>query len=255
MRIIFIAIVVIFVFVVPVFANVPLFPVVMLAGFSFMMAIRNLGVFFAAVVFLESYVLWKRENLNFFESAKLSFLANLFSTLIGIGIASTYSSSMLMFVGVPLGAWAFASMLTALSKESGHFKMLTSKKGLCYGAFFVLGVIAFILGYLTIPGHTYSPERSHFINSSEVAVAMVAAAGLFLIGFILSFISEAYVIVGKISKKSSTIVFTVLLMNICSYIFLLLSSYSILRNTISEKSWFYHPPRLRQIEQKEKIVP
>lgn len=220
-------------------ANVPLVPVALLGGFSFMSVIFTAGLGLLVVILVEACVLRWVAVPSPLKSLMVSLFANLFSTVIGACVPIVYSSSFAMIPGVIIGAWLMTRWLTFFrrhtsSSQPGKFFSVAS-----FFVFIGMGIAAVVLGVFTIPGHTYAPTRLEFINSGEVLLAICAAVALLGIGFLGTLVSEGYVLAHYVSKYPK-IVSALLPMNIVSYIVLLLISAPHVWTTIHEKSWFGH---------------
>lgn len=229
------------------YANVPLVPAGYLAGFTAFSIAKTSGLGFLIVILIEALVLQHREQIRFTESIKLSFFANILSTIIGVVLMMAYSSSFaIIIIGLPC-VIIFTKMFRSLCKRSGFLEpFAASRTGLAVISIVFTIIIVFIipiLALLTIPGH-YSPPRVdaslEFSSGSERVIAMLSAGVLLMTGFILSVISEGFLIIRHISKRTSNLIATVVYMNLVSYLMLFIISASFISTIIAEKSWFWH---------------
>jgi len=220
--------------------DVPLLPLSYTIGFSFWSIMRTFGCGFLLIIIIEAVVLEIREKLGFKKAFKLSIFANIFSTFIGGAIFFAYSSSFLFFVFLIIGSFLFSAFLKSLSSATGIFQKISERRYLLIILFFIAGYFTLFLGSLTIPGHDYMQPKLHFSNQKEVFLSISVCILLFLMGFILTFLSEGFIITRYISKKSTTIILTILIMNIISYLALLGASGYFILDTIFERNWYWH---------------
>lgn len=221
-------------------------PVIYFMGFPFISVIRTVGLTLLLIILIEALVLCIREKISYFETFKLSILTNIISTIIGLlFVGFTYSSITSIFFGLIIFAYLFAYMFTGFCNNIGYFQnFINTKKRLFFllaVLFFVtLGIIAPFLGVLTIPGHNYIPERIYFADKPEIFIALLGAGGLTLIGFFINFVIDGFFVSGYISEKRSSLSSSLLLMNVISYIAILITSSFYILETIIEKGWFFH---------------
>ncbi len=105
--------------------------------------------------------------------------------------------------------------------------------------FVAIGIVTLNLGLLTIPGHQFVPSRTTFLNSGEALMAILAAGGLMAIGFLVTVISEGFVL-ARFGISGRQMIRTLLLMNGVSYSLLLALSAPIIWTAIQKKEWFFH---------------
>lgn len=205
-------------------ANVPILPVMDIMGFPFLSAISTSGLALLVIILIEALVLQKRERLGYIKSLKLSGLANAFSTLLGGGIVISYSSSFAAMFGLIIGSIIFMFIFRSISQNIIYLKRFGQNVTLCFFAFFGLGIIVSVLGTLSMPLYNYFHAHHieiHFSTSSKIFISIPAAIGLYLIGFILTVISESYIIKRYFPDKENHGFYTILIMNIVSYLVLL----------------------------------
>jgi len=221
-------------------------PVVYFIGFSFISVIRTYGLTLLEMILIKFLFLHKREKINYFEALKLSVLASVFSTIIGIlFVGFTYNSVTSVFFGLILFSCLFAYILTSFCKNTGYFKKFIEKRK---GLFFLLSVLLFVilglsapfLGVLTVPGHDYTSKQLYFSTFYDIVLAVLGAGGLMTIGFIISFIVDGFVIARSISEKRPSLTLNILFMNIISYLVIIITSGFYIWETIVGKTWFFH---------------
>ena len=101
------------------------------------------------------------------------------------------------------------------------YKLAQNKKT-CITCFIVIAILGFIFGSILMPvtrnfRHTNSSMPDTFVIGLSISI-------LLILGFILTFVTEGYVVARKFGKSKSKIISTVLIMNIISYSALLISS-------------------------------
>lgn len=158
-------------------------------------------------------------DLKYFEAAKLSLYANIFSTLIGVIIALAYSSSDAFLLFWILGSIFLFIFFNYISKRTGFLKDFAKIKILLPLPFFFIGLIGLIFGNLLTP-FLREPYFKH--ESPSLLIGIISLIILLILGLIITFLSEGYVITRLYSEKSDKIVSTVMSMNLISYIVLVL---------------------------------
>lgn len=223
----------------PAHADFPIWPVMSLMNIPFIATIASAGMLLVIVILLESLVLWISASLPLFESLKLSIMANLYSTFIGVCITVAYSAGLMAIVGSFIGARWFTSMFADLSENTGQFGWLAQRRNLCFILFLSGGLGVTFLGVAMMPGHGINYEHASLSIMRELEAKGVFPGTLLLLasGFLLTCISEGYVLARKMKNKDKVIK-TVLLMNVVSYALLLfLSIYYFL--TVKPKSHLF----------------
>jgi hypothetical protein len=207
-------------------ANIPLLPVMDIMGYPFIMAITSFGITLVAVIIIEAIVLKRCSQLDYKESVTISAKANGFSTLIGGGIGITYSSSFAAMVCLLIGAYIFMLIFKSFSDNIDFLERFGKRKVLSFISFLALGIIAYILGILAFPLYTISGH--HFFGgiplstAGKIFISIPSAILLYLIGFILSVISEGFIINRYFPIQEKNSLYTILIMNGVSYLILLL---------------------------------
>ena len=222
------------------YANEVLVPVVLIGAFTTVTAIRTFGIALLAVILIEALILRRREQLGYVQAFKISSLANLLSTFIGAGVAFWYSLGTFFFLGVLIGAAIMTWFASSFLNRTGYAQTSTPWWIGSYIGWVAGGIGGCTLGALTIPGHSYYPVHRLSFSESELVVAVFAAVGLLLLGFLGSVVSEGYVVARYIPNRKK-VLSTVLLMNTISYVALLVASSPFISATIIERGWFHHP--------------
>lgn len=214
-------------------ADVAIIPIAMLSGFAPLMALSTAGLSLVAVIAIEAVVLRHREELDYRTSIKLSTLANLLSTFLGFVTMALSSSGEMFLVVMPFVMVA----ISGWKKENtgidlGHWMVrYFGSLAFCFSAVH--------LAVLTVPGGVLRP-LSDFPSPQDFHKATLAAAGLVVYGFILSVLSEGWLI-GRNLRRSSVFL-TVVLMNLASYAFLGIVSVPHVRRAFINRSWYWHYP-------------
>ncbi len=205
------------------YANVAILPVVTYMTFPLNVILMTSGWLFSLIIVIEMFILQRTEKINLFESLKLSFLANLFSSFIGLCIAFSYLMGSFSLIGAAIGAHWFTSLFVDLSEKTGKFQTLAGRRKLCFWLFFIGGVLSAFLGMLIMPNRGVYRHKNEFTTPDDIVIAMLGAVFLLVSGFLLSCISEGYLLAKKISIDNPNIIRTVLFMNFASYVILFLS--------------------------------
>jgi hypothetical protein len=175
------------------------------------------GFSLVLIIAIEALVLKLRGRFGWKKSIILSFVANIFSTLIGMGIFGVCETFSLIYITAALfaGALLFAYMFNTIFRRTGYYSTLIANRFpnwvfyvACFLAFPLLCIAAWLVGK--------APATLTFRPSS-----LAALGGLLIIGFILTIISEGFIVIRFVPKNYPKIVSTVVLMNALSYIVLI----------------------------------
>ena len=172
-------------------------------------------------------MLQKRESIRLTEAFKLASLANLLSTFVGFGVGVAYSSSFAMVPGFALGVAMSIRMTHSFLRHSGYLQQHSRLRyavssPVLFVVFLLISVGGCYAGMSLLPGGSrhMSPIQWRFSGTSEVFVTVSLVAFLLVAGFVLTVISEGYVVARGISSKRPQVVKTVILMNLLSYVLL-----------------------------------
>jgi hypothetical protein len=174
------------------------------------------GSSLVAVILIEMLVIKRKLDLKYLEALKLSLYANLFSTLIGAGIPLAYSSSFAFLIFWIPGSFLLFRWFTYLSTKTGFLKNSSKNKALRLLPFLAIGIIGFFFGYILTPV-TVRLDEIIF----PLFLQLISLIILLTTGFLITFITEGYIIARCYSQKPDKIISTVLLMNLISYIALI----------------------------------
>ncbi len=213
-RLKFIALVTFFLFSIrqPAYANVPIGAAFVMA-FPLLAIISSWGWALAAAVLIEGLILRRRLGLKYIEAFRASFLANLFSTLIGIGIGIAYSSSFAFLICWIPGTIILKRCFVSLAKSTGRFQNLAKRRILCFITFLGVGFIGVLLGGLLLHWKSSAPNFFMIIPISAI---------LLILGFMITVITEGFIVARRFPQKQNDIIPAVVLMNLFSYSVLLL---------------------------------
>lgn len=89
----------------------------------------------------------------------------------------------------------------------------SKKKALCFLPFLVIGVLGLIFGAILTPGIKQ--------DLYPLFLQLIAFVILLVIGFVITFITEGYIVARYYSEKPDKIISAVFFMNLISYIILL----------------------------------
>ena len=205
----------------PAYADVPIVPVMTLMNIPFIASIASAGTLFLLVVLVELPIIWKCAALSFFDSLKLSLWANLYSTFIGLLIAFAYSSGIGALIGAAIGARWFTDMFSDLSERTGKFTWLAKRRKLCMVLFLSGGIGVAFLGINMMPWHGLTMRTTLPVKALEPKSVFTGTMLLLASGFLLTCISEGYILARKAPEKQDKIIKTTLFMNVVSYTILL----------------------------------
>ena len=174
------------------------------------------GFSLVAVTLIEMLVMKRKLDLKYFEALKLSLYANLFSTVIGAGIAITYSAGSTFFIFWIPGSLLLFRWFFYLSTKTGFLINFSKKKVLCFLPFLAVGIIGFIFGYILTPDTIKGVP-----TPTPLFLKIISLIILLPTGFLITFITEGYIIARCYSREPDKMISTVFFMNLISYTFLL----------------------------------
>ena len=153
-----------------------------------------------------------------------SFEANIFSTLVGVGIAIAYSSSTVFLICWIPGAILLQSYFNMFTEKTGCLADFSKKKIVSFIAFLTIGPLGLFLGNLLLPwSHFHSTlYRGQAVAPNYFLIIPVALA-LLLLGFMITLIVEGAVVARAVPQKQRDVFPAVVRMNLFSYIILLLA--------------------------------
>jgi len=204
------------------YANVPIGAALMMT-FPLMSMFVSWGLALLVAILFEGLVLKKSLELNYLQAFKASFLANAFSTLIGVGIAIAYSSSFAFLICWIPGTILLKRYFKILAEKSGYLLKFAKGKILPFVTFLGIGFIGMFLGALLLPWSHFGsglykgkiPEHNDFLIIPALII-------LLILGFIITVIIEGVIVARLFPEKQRKIVLAVLKMNFYSYVVLLL---------------------------------
>lgn len=174
------------------------------------------GISLILIITIEALVLQLRGRLSTIKSLILSSVANIFSMLIGLGIFLVLPSHYAMIAVLIGGTFLFAYMFFSICQRTGYYSMLIPKT-ISRWFFYTISILVFpllcIAGWFVLSHIPYdfpSPSNSTFVSPA------LAWGGLLLIGFILTIITEGFIVVRFIPKNHPKIISTIVLMNALS---------------------------------------
>ncbi len=204
------------------YANVPI-------GAAFVMSFPVLSMFVTwglallAVILIEGFILKKKLDLNYVEAFNASFQANVFSTLIGIGIAVAYTSSVAFLVCWIPGAIVLQRYFKMLAEKTGCCVNFEKRKVVSFMASLGIGLMGLFLGSLLSPWSHFGSAlyKGKAIPPNYFLIIPVSLA-LLILGFMITLIVEGAIVARLFPQKQKKVVPVVVVMNLFSYIFLLL---------------------------------
>jgi hypothetical protein len=184
---------------------------------SILTARLTFGISLILIIAIEALVLKLRARLSCIKSLILSIVANIFSMLIGLGIWGVGVLGLIYAIIAALiaGTLLFAYMLISICRRTGYYSILVAKR-IPHSVFYVISVLVFPLLCITAWFVGRLPGSLTFSLSS-----CVSWGGTLLIGFILTIISEGFIVIRFVPENHPKIVSTVVLMNVLSYIVLI----------------------------------
>lgn len=194
------------------YANVPIGGAMVMA-LPFVSLLSSWGLALVVAVLIEILVLKQRLDLKYFEAGKLSLYANIFSTLIGVGIGIAYSSSIAFLVCWIPGSIFLLKCFNSLSDKTGFLKHFTKIKILRIIPFLAMGIIGLFFGTFLTPEIYRSPQS----QASNQFIKLISFVVLLALGFVITFLTEGYIIARRHLQKSDKIISAVILMNLISY--------------------------------------
>lgn len=181
-------------------------------------SVISFGVGFFLIVWLEAWILVRRENLQFWHSVRLVTQANLLSTLAGIGVVITLTGLPFELGGSPLGnlSWIFwlivATLVLGLGVcTAGSLKHLTK---FWSGHFLIWSIVwvMILFAELTLIG---------LVNSTNNWVLQLLATAIYYsVGLVLSIVVESFWMSRRLSQITATLGQTMLIANVRSYAYI-----------------------------------
>jgi hypothetical protein len=173
------------------------------------------GLPFVLIVFLEAFILSKREHISSLFALILSIIANLFAVFLGFVILFLNLALFLGFVAICLFG---ADILT------NYWKSIDQKRFKISDWFLAVSLPLALISNIIAVG---------FRNSDNIIVTFILMASLFLAGFVYNFIAKFYILAGCLPKERPTLLETVLSMNLVSYASLILPYYFLMRSQLA----------------------
>lgn len=206
------------------YANVPIGAALVMA-FPLLSMFVSWGLALLAAILIEGLFLKKMLNLNYLAAYKASVLANAFSTLIGIGIAIAYSSSFAFLICWIPGAILLKRFFRFLTEKIRYLENFAKRKFFSFVAFLGIGFLGMILGGLLLPwSHFGSALYRGKIPAPNFFLIIPAFAMLLILGFLITLITEGVIIARLFPQKERNILRAVAVMNLFSYLALLLAT-------------------------------
>lgn len=194
--------------------NEMVIPIFTIMGLPITIDMLMLGITVLLIFVVESVVLYTRLHIHYIEAFALSVVANSFSTLIGgVSVWVGTLATIIRWLYALLCACSFAVMLGFFIRDSRLGRTQGQEKVSWLSPLvIILGVVVALFVFLVnIPGFTVG-FISYFTDSSIFYLVFYIA-----VGFILSIISEGFVVGRWMSERSTKIFSTVFIMNFISY--------------------------------------
>ncbi len=181
-------------------------------------SVISFGVGFFLIVWLEAWILVRRENVQFWHSVRLVTQANLLSTLAGIGVVITLTGLPFELGGSPLEnfSWIFWLIVATLClglgvSTAGTLKHLTK---FWSGHFLIWSIVWAMILFteLVLIG---------LVNSTNNWVLQLLATAIYYsVGLVLSVVVESFWVSRRLSEKTATLGQTMLIANVRSYAYI-----------------------------------
>lgn len=200
------------------YANVPIGAAAFLA-YPTVSYLTSSAVALIIAVTLESLVFWKITQFKPLEVVSAVFSANLVSSLFGVAVVLSFSSSFLFFIMLLPMAYALGRMFKNLCEEADIFK---KARKFHFIIFILFLFVCLVFGSLLLPA---TDSHMHKLRGA-LSPNMIAgySAAMILLGFAMTNLIEAYIINKMVSGDREgvcrLVVRAVLVMNLCSYIVL-----------------------------------
>lgn len=190
-------------------ANEPIIPLAFGMGLTFFIALYTAGGALLAVSLIEAMVLRKLLQWSWPESLKLSFLANLFSTGVGLGAAFASASGEFFLIGCVAGAALLTGLMPRLHAGSGRF---SAWSGHPWPGGTIAAILLFAVGELA--------ALSQYSSADTLAGFSVRIAGTLLpliAGFAISVLTEAWLLYRRRPDAGQMLWQAAVTMNLFSY--------------------------------------
>jgi hypothetical protein len=200
------------------YANVPIGAAAFLAYPTVSYLISS-AVALVIAVTIESLIFWAITKFKPTEVILTVFSANLFSSLFGVVAVLSFSSSVLLFFMLLPMAYALGKMFKKLCAETDKFYKARKHQ-------FMIALVSLmaclVFGVLLLPATDASIHK--FRGALSLNAIAAYSAGMILLGFSMTNLIEAYVVIKMLSSKregvAGLIVKAVFAMNLGSYILL-----------------------------------
>jgi len=197
--------------------NEMVIPVVKIMGLSISLTIIFIIIAVLLIFVVESVVLYARLRIRYIEALALSVVANSFSTLIGgVSVWIGKSATIIRLLYTFLCACSFAVMLGFFIRDSrlGR-KQGQEKVSWLSPLLIILGIaVALFVFLVNFPDFVVGYIGNYISNYLGVYIFYIT------VGFILTIISEGFVVGRWMSERSSKIFSTVFIINVISYLLL-----------------------------------
>ncbi|HEY9652933.1 MAG TPA: hypothetical protein V6C95_19915 [Coleofasciculaceae cyanobacterium] len=181
-------------------------------------SVISFGVGFILIVWLEAWILVRRENLQFWRSVRLVTEANLWSTLAGIGVVITLTGLPFELGGFPLGSfsWLFWLIVATLCFGLGVFTAGSLKRLTKFwsGHSLIWSIVwaMIFFGELALIS---------LVNSTNNWILQLLATAIYYsVGLVLSIVVESYWVSRRLSEITATLGQTLLIANVRSYAYI-----------------------------------
>jgi hypothetical protein len=183
-------------------------------AFPLITMIMSYGIALIFIILIEGFIFKKLLATAYLNAFIISLRANLFSTAIGAGIGIFATVPELFIIGWIILTVLFANWLKFIAQKTGYFKKL--KAGL-YIVCIIVGAAAL---YISISVR-FQKIWLLFTTFSDIKITFLLLAFL-VFGFIISFVSESYIIIRITKDNNSKMVPAVFKVNLVSYLVLIL---------------------------------
>lgn len=181
-------------------------------------SVISFGVGFFLIVWLEAWILVRRENLQFWHSVRLVTEANLLSTLAGIGVVITLAVLPFELGGFQQENFSLLFWLIVATVclglgvcTAGSLKHLTQ---FWSGHFLIWSIVWAMIFFAEL-------ALIDLVNSTKNWVLQLLATAIYYsVGLVLSIVVESFWVSRRLSEKTTTLGQTMLIANVRSYAYI-----------------------------------
>ena len=187
-------------------------------------AIYTLGIGLIAIVIIESIILMRREHVSLLSALRYTLGANLLSTALGFLLAIGFGAPPL----IPIYWGIFYACMVFMSIQS--IPLLNLKRfplWLSWGLLWLIILVGIIYLFIAISEINPATASGKPFPDWDVPfyiniIQLLLTVGFMAIGFFVSFCSEGFYLSKMLSKPTTSVLQTVWIMNLRSYVYVAL---------------------------------